>query len=138
MTLTCPHGHGALTATLAEARVAFRCRHCAGVWLPANTLDEIATSRQLDIHDLQATLARGGSDGKPLTCAAGHATRTTLVRSLELDWCPTCHGVWFDAGELQRLLEPRQYATTTAREVAETGAGEVVQTFLGALLNLFH
>ena len=24
---------------------------------------------------------------------------------IELDYCPSCHGVWFDAGELQLLLE---------------------------------
>ena len=24
---------------------------------------------------------------------------------IELDYCPTCHGVWFDAGELELLLE---------------------------------
>jgi uncharacterized protein len=26
-------------------------------------------------------------------------------KNTELDYCPTCHGVWFDAGELELLLE---------------------------------
>ena len=26
-------------------------------------------------------------------------------KNIELDYCPTCRGVWFDAGELELLLE---------------------------------
>ena len=26
-------------------------------------------------------------------------------KEIELDYCPECHGVWFDAGELELLLE---------------------------------
>jgi Zn-finger nucleic acid-binding protein len=26
-------------------------------------------------------------------------------KNIELDYCPNCHGVWFDAGELELLLE---------------------------------
>jgi Zn-finger nucleic acid-binding protein len=26
-------------------------------------------------------------------------------RDIELDYCPLCHGVWFDAGELELLME---------------------------------
>lgn len=26
-------------------------------------------------------------------------------KNIELDYCPTCHGVWFDAGELELLLD---------------------------------
>jgi Zn-finger nucleic acid-binding protein len=26
-------------------------------------------------------------------------------KGIELDYCPACHGVWFDAGELELLLE---------------------------------
>jgi Zn-finger nucleic acid-binding protein len=35
------------------------------------------------------------------------ACRKPLVvverESIEVDWCPSCHGVWFDAGELELL-----------------------------------
>lgn len=26
-------------------------------------------------------------------------------KNIELDYCPVCHGVWFDAGELELLME---------------------------------
>ena len=26
-------------------------------------------------------------------------------KNIELDYCPACHGVWFDSGELEMLLE---------------------------------
>ncbi|MGH8225859.1 MAG: zf-TFIIB domain-containing protein, partial [Gammaproteobacteria bacterium] len=35
------------------------------------------------------------------------ACKTPLVvverESIEVDWCPSCRGVWFDAGELETL-----------------------------------
>ena len=31
-------------------------------------------------------------------------------KQIELDYCPECHGVWFDKGELELLLEKRNLA----------------------------
>lgn len=32
-------------------------------------------------------------------------------QGIELDYCPTCRGVWLDRGELDRLLEKSQVET---------------------------
>ena len=41
---------------------------------------------------------------------------TTLVMSersgIEIDYCPTCRGVWLDRGELDKILERSASATT--------------------------
>ena len=38
-----------------------------------------------------------------------HCTDTTLVMSerqgVEIDYCPSCRGIWLDRGELDKLLE---------------------------------
>jgi Zn-finger nucleic acid-binding protein len=34
-------------------------------------------------------------------------------KGIELDYCPVCHGVWFDAGELELLLEAAELETST-------------------------
>ena len=35
----------------------------------------------------------------------GTALVITHRRRVELDYCPTCHGVWLDRGELEKLIE---------------------------------
>ncbi|NBX22278.1 MAG: hypothetical protein EBR58_13320, partial [Betaproteobacteria bacterium] len=38
-----------------------------------------------------------------------HCTDSTLVmterQGVEIDYCPTCRGIWLDRGELDKLLE---------------------------------
>lgn len=38
-----------------------------------------------------------------------HCTETTLVmterQGIEIDYCPSCRGVWLDRGELDKLIE---------------------------------
>jgi Zn-finger nucleic acid-binding protein len=37
--------------------------------------------------------------------ACRHHTIVVEHKNIELDYCPNCRGVWFDAGELELLLE---------------------------------
>lgn len=37
--------------------------------------------------------------------ACGKVALIVEYENIELDYCPACHGVWFDAGELDILLE---------------------------------
>ena len=34
-----------------------------------------------------------------------HAMIVIEYKQIELDYCPNCHGVWFDSGELELMLE---------------------------------
>ncbi len=49
-----------------------------------------------------------------------HCTDTTLVMSdrqgVEIDYCPSCRGIWLDRGELDKLLD--KAAATTAHNPA--------------------
>jgi uncharacterized protein len=44
---------------------------------------------------------------------------TTLVMSersgIEIDYCPTCRGVWLDRGELDKIIERSAAPATTSR-----------------------
>jgi Zn-finger nucleic acid-binding protein len=44
----------------------------------------------------------------------------TERQSIEIDYCPTCRGIWLDRGELDRLIEKAQaeVAANTAEPVA--------------------
>lgn len=39
----------------------------------------------------------------------------TERQGIELDYCPSCRGVWLDRGELDRLLEKTQTETPAPR-----------------------
>ncbi len=35
-----------------------------------------------------------------------HQLQPTFRSGLEIDYCPNCHGIWLDRGELDKLIEP--------------------------------
>lgn len=42
----------------------------------------------------------------PMTCPNDGATLVMSERSgIEIDYCPTCRGVWLDRGELDKIIE---------------------------------
>lgn len=45
--------------------------------------------------------------------------KTSLTMSerqgVEIDWCPTCRGVWLDRGELDKIIERGTEGATAAR-----------------------
>jgi Zn-finger nucleic acid-binding protein len=47
---------------------------------------------------------------------------TTLVmserQSIEIDYCPTCRGVWLDRGELDKIIERSEAASASAAQGA--------------------
>lgn len=43
--------------------------------------------------------------------------QVTDRQGIEIDWCPTCRGVWLDRGELDKLIERSgAFAAPAARE----------------------
>ncbi len=45
-------------------------------------------------------------------------------QSVEIDFCPTCRGIWLDRGELDKLLElaaPTFHAASRAADVPNSG-----------------
>lgn len=53
---------------------------------------------------------------------------TTLVMSdrqgVEIDYCPTCRGVWLDRGELDKIIERSAPAASPVAPVRETYEAE--------------
>jgi Zn-finger nucleic acid-binding protein len=53
--------------------------------------------------------------------------KVTLLMSdkqgIEIDYCPTCRGVWLDRGELEKIIE-RSYAPETKPELPVNEGGQ--------------
>jgi Zn-finger nucleic acid-binding protein len=105
MTPRCPQDQAPTELAANEGRVAWRCTACEGMWLPGVEVDAFARERSLDVAQFRAKLADGRLGDAPFACPGGHPLVRSEYRALELDWCPTCEGIWFDPGELRRLLD---------------------------------
>ena len=79
------------------------CLGCAGIWISRATYaDSLAEAGGTDA--LLSELDRVYSpSGHPCpTCKTNHL-EVSLARGIELDWCRTCGGIYFDMGEFERL-----------------------------------
>ncbi len=48
----------------------------------------------------------------PMACPVDGTTLTMSERAgIEIDYCPTCRGVWLDRGELDKIIERNSEAT---------------------------
>jgi Zn-finger nucleic acid-binding protein len=51
----------------------------------------------------------------PMACPIDGTTLTMSERSgIEIDYCPTCRGVWLDRGELDKIIQRNGEATAAA------------------------
>jgi Zn-finger nucleic acid-binding protein len=137
MTPCCPVDRIPLALATAEGHAGHRCARCQGLWLPAPMLASLATARGFDIEPLHAkldTLAQGES---VLPCPEGHELSRVEYRTLELDWCAQCHGIWFDAGELRRLIDlhPDEAPSPVAGVAGYAAADLAATAILTALLS---
>jgi Zn-finger nucleic acid-binding protein len=55
----------------------------------------------------------------PMACPVDGTTLVMSERSgIEIDYCPTCRGVWLDRGELDKIIE--RNAASQAQQAAPT------------------
>ncbi len=122
--MLCPRCKEPLHATLEQTpsgRVEIdRCAACHGVWFDAGELAMLAQLGNSEAFALQSPLLAG--DDASVPCPR-HPELRMLERQLlptkarivplggddsgplTIDQCPTCHGLWFDGGELDQLAK---------------------------------
>ena len=108
---------------LLAAQAPRRCRHCNG-------------------HlKLNGDCAKCGRPLPSLTCPDCAVTMERVSRkSVAVDACPACHGIWFDMGEITAVFEippPQGLAASTVDEHATDGEPPAWAAALQILLGLF-
>lgn len=86
-----------------------RCTECEGIWFDENEaeyLKTVAGSEHLDVGDPEIGSQLDRLDSELLCPRCG----TAMVRMVDVDkhmlWyekCPSCHGLWLDAGEFKKF-----------------------------------
>jgi Zn-finger nucleic acid-binding protein len=102
----CPRDGTPMTAGLGHGVLA--CGGCSGLWVPkaalAGRLDAVATRRLF--HG-------GGGKLAGMRCPAdGGLLWESNIGGVLIDRCNACGGLWFDAGELQRVLGAVDFTAT--------------------------
>ena len=82
------------------------CPHCRGCWLDHQQLERLEAGAWSRVEDLRLNSVEALSDVICPKCT----TRTARVSpqdhpELNVDRCPSCHGLWLDHGEFEPLHE---------------------------------
>ncbi|HUU84773.1 MAG TPA: zf-TFIIB domain-containing protein [Phycisphaerae bacterium] len=106
----CPRCREPLVAYELEGIEIDRCIGCGGTWLDAGELEWIAEKAGVDPGPLSQALHAARRRGKrtDLKCPrCGHKMQEVIVGDepgVELDRCRYKHGLWFDPGEMQKVI----------------------------------
>lgn len=103
MDRVCPRDFTLLTAREWGAATYQYCATCHGVLLERSEVEKIVRSGT-NPPVLQPRERRTFEEGTAL-CSCSEATMMTVTRQgVSVDVCPACEAVWFDAGELARVV----------------------------------
>lgn len=109
-----------------------RCSQCQGTWLDLEGIK----SQLSDPSRLWNALSKGGAiTGFSCPACQDRPLSQASYGGSEIDWCPRCKGLFFDAGELDEIRSATQgKAPSVAGEVAVTLAEEPVGWLVGKLI----
>ena len=102
----CPRDHFAITSKDLNGADVLQCAHCHGVWIPKASLLLFNKEKQspfLEDYLEQEGLPEHFKQGALLCPSDGSKMLFTTLNDIEVDICPTCHGVWLDKGEMESL-----------------------------------
>lgn len=108
MTAICPIDGLALESVSSNGKIAY-CRRCQGCWVNGNAMRDLLAGNHADGAARERLFDERVAQCKPADrlCPEHRNTMSRFYdRAIELDICPNCKGVWFDSGELKRLMAP--------------------------------
>ena len=104
------------TETLAEFKVegvaVDRCSSCDGIWFDAQELSELLSEAARQVASLRRGSVHEELDGKRGSCPRDTAeilrVYSAADKTVILDACPQCLGIWLDGGEFEKLFAARR------------------------------
>jgi Zn-finger nucleic acid-binding protein len=106
-----------LKVAVSDGRTGYVCDKCRGLWLPHRWIDALRHElSSFSWNDMRRELEQTAKPSK-VHCASGCGQLSaSLIGSVEVDWCISCEGVWFDREEVQNAL-----AQWPAQRLADRG-----------------
>jgi Zn-finger nucleic acid-binding protein len=104
------------TETLRESAIegvaVDRCASCDGIWFDAEELGLLLAEDSRHVASLLRGNLHEPADGKKGICPRDSSELlrvfSSIDRTVVIDACPDCHGIWLDGGEFEKLFMARR------------------------------
>ena len=106
----CPACHKPMVSFEFDGVEVDRCLECSGTWLDTGELELLAELAGVRADNLVEALEQAVTLGKDRRRCPSCPRRLQLIEvgknaRVELDRCPGGHGLWFDRGEMETLID---------------------------------
>lgn len=102
--MNCPKCNGVLNVKESEGHLGFVCEKCAGMWLPNKYLESLKHNYTFEPNNFIKKLSESYTVTKHACPGCNTYLHHSIFKEIELEWCQSCNGVWFDENELNRLV----------------------------------
>ena len=89
-----------------------RCSSCSGTWFDARELMQLLAEDALYVASLRRGAIKEQVAGKKAACPRDNSellrVYSSIDRSVILDACADCRGIWLDGGEFDKLFAARR------------------------------
>jgi Zn-finger nucleic acid-binding protein len=133
--MKCPQCMLDLDAPDNSALSAYHCPGCSGTWIRGRILHEMlerdedstVIAETLDsIQELEYEPSR-----RRCPKCVGRQLKAVIIEDTELDFCPSCKGLFFDPGEIERVFPGIHQLSRGPRPDDEPGFWASLLRFLG-------
>ena len=102
--MKCPKNHESLTPTESEGAFGWVCNDCQGILLRQSEITAVKYNHHTDVLEFlpTATTVRPSELACP---SCHHGMEVKILGEVLLDVCPSCRSVWFDATELEKIID---------------------------------
>jgi uncharacterized protein len=110
--LQCPKCKSAsLSEFTVEGTAVDRCSSCAGIWFDAEELIDLLAEDARYVAALRRGEVKEQVEGQKGSCPRDGTellrVYSSIDRTVVLDACPECRGIWLDGGEFAKLFAAR-------------------------------
>ena len=138
-THNCPRDGVELEARIAGPARLFVCSHCHGLWIGRRDLEDYLRSPfeswKLPGAGTAPTGVTVAHEAVRCRCSSAPLMRTVAQESVIVDVCPDCGAVWFDGGELEKII--RDHSVDSGHHTDTIGDLIGLELFVGFLCVLF-
>lgn len=105
--MLCPKCNQAMEPSISRGVASFTCKRCSGVWIGGDALHDLFAREQdsFEMHERFEALLDSDFNESLRDCpgCVVRKLKSVFVDGIELDFCVSCKGVYFDQGELDAV-----------------------------------
>ena len=123
-TMNCPKCNKKMVLKEGEGHIGLTCNLCEGIWLSGRYFSSLKYENDFNPDNFMISLQSSNPKETNLMCpGCGNNLNYSVINNIELDWCGSCEGVWFDKSELGALVT--KYKEASKGDVMVSGVGDL-------------